>query len=117
MQDVIIDDLVNNDIQINAMWNIHAFLSTMDNFDSMDDFGEDIVNGELHEVLQIPEEIEDAEDIRNYLLSLPKTLLIAKLYTPVKEDKFYSWGFTQGAYVIGNTLQELYNAAYRKFVK
>ena len=116
-QAVTTEDLVERDIQIKCIWNVYSFLSTLDNFDSFDDFASDLRDGELNELLEIPDECSDDDAVFDFLHTLPSDLLVAKIYTPIKTGISWSWGVKTGRYIKGYSLKDIYEEAYDAFIE
>ena len=115
-----VNDLIENDIRIEGIWPVLAYIGTMDSLDSFDDFASDMKDDDLdlRKILQIPDECEEDYEIVEFLCNtLSNKLLVAKAVSPVKEGGSYSWGYTQSHYVSGSSLEEIYENAYRAFIK
>ena len=114
MTDKTIRDLVESEIRITGIWNVKATMFFEGVFDWSFDFHDTLKDGELHELLDIPSDIEDEDELAEYIENdLDPELLVIEVSSPVKKpNQPHSWGLTRTYHAKGKTLQELYNNAY-----
>ena len=112
--------MLEQDIKIAGLWNVQMFISTQDDIGSFDgEFAGALSDGDLHELLEIPDECEEGFMIIDFLREgiAPETL-VALIQQPVKHyhdnsKSFYSsgWGHYQQKWIKGDSLEEIYNQA------
>lgn len=114
MEDITIRDIIENDIRIKGIWNVKATMYFEGVLDDFFNFHDDLRDGELNKLLDIPEEIDEDSWLAEYIENdLDPEILVIQVETPVKKKgEPYSWGYTKSYYAKGKTLQELYNNAY-----
>ena len=109
-------DVLGDDIRIEGIYNVMLNIRYYDDLGQVDgELKEDIEYGDLDDLLGL----DQSEDFFKFCPidyicdKVTNNTLLAKCCTPVIENNHYSWGYTQGFWVKGESLEEIYENAIK----